>query len=87
MNGYLAKYSLRNIFDRSISEEIWRKEFDNYKVEVKNDRGSEKKDTVLTKKKRVTIVKYHTTRCIFAFCFQGKTRHIVETQYICTFYL
>ena len=26
------------------------KKFENYKIEVKNNRGSEKKDTVLTKK-------------------------------------
>ena len=36
-------------------EGVWRKEFDNYKIEVKNDRGSEKKDTVLTKKERVFL--------------------------------
>ena len=35
---------------KAIFEGVWRKEFENYKIEVKNNRGSEKKDTVLTKK-------------------------------------
>ena len=38
---------------KAIFEGVWRKEFENCKIEVKNNRGSEKKDTVLTKKKRV----------------------------------
>ena len=35
---------------KAIFEGVWRKEFENYKIEVKNNRGSEKKDTDLTKK-------------------------------------
>ena len=38
---------------KAIFKGVWRKEFENYKIEVKKNRGSEKKDTVLTKKKRV----------------------------------
>ena len=35
---------------KAIFEGVCRKEFENYKVEVENNRGSEKKDTVLIKK-------------------------------------
>ena len=33
-----------------ISEGVWRKEFENYKIEIKNNQGPDEKIAILTKK-------------------------------------
>ena len=57
---------------KAIFEGVWRKEFENYKIEIKNNRGSEKKTLFLQKKAciasrqsvAVEIIEgyYHTSR-------------------------
>ena len=43
---------------KTISEGVWRNEFQNY-IEIKNNRGTNEKITILTKKKRVRDFFFH----------------------------